>query len=819
MDLNIDQVRVINSKTTGHSLIKGVAGSGKTTVALFKIIAMQQEKDNRDVLVVTYNRTLISYMEYLCKMYGVSLDNHHVEVKTIDSVIYGLYELLPDKKKEIVKEGKQRQLLGKAIQKIRENYPECELIDAKNMVFLAQEIDWMKSCRYITLEEYMNVDRLGRNSQNSYNVRLAKNSLNRQAIFELYVLYEHYLEQENLTDYKTKAIHVLQGINEKKITLKKKYSYIIVDESQDLTRVQLEIIRELYKESADSSIIFIADVAQSIYSQSWLSKRSFKSVGFDMSGKSNILSKNYRTTKQIAQAAYSLLSKDNELKDNFEYVEPELLERNGRKPLYRNFASQEEEMLYIAEEIKKCALSYDLQDIIVIARNNSYLNSIKEYLLKHGIDAELNKVFEQKHKNSFFLNKIKLYTLHAIKGLEAAVVFIAGLNHDIMPYCADNLDEERKLLYVGMTRARESLYMTSAGRKSVYIEEIDAKYLQLSDEEKENFYGLSIENYRFKSRIKDINSEEEKVRQWFLEQLQLKYGYTLNQITIEDVVKFGSKNLYVDVVVYEDERKEQPYIYAEIKKPGEDLQLAMKQLKSYMVPGNTARYLLVTDGVDQICEKYDNWHFEKSEDIFLSDANAKKQDVDAETKKQNVDFKNVEDGSNKTEDNGEESFCYIDFLHGRKIYYKKHTDEEELKTIVGDTNLLSVELPVCGTVAAGHLKYVQKEYEEKQRVPSVVVQSANGRFILKVSGDSMIDFGIYDGDYIVVKKQVFANEGNIVIAGDMAEGTATVKQIFYEGYENVVLHPGNKKYQDIHVGRDTFYMNGVVIGVIHCKNM
>ena len=58
-------------------------------------------------------------------------------------------------------------------------------------------------------------------------------------------------------------------------------------------------------------MLFVADTAQSIYPQSWLVKgRSFSSVGFDIKGRSTALAKNYRTTTQIAEAAYSLLEKD-----------------------------------------------------------------------------------------------------------------------------------------------------------------------------------------------------------------------------------------------------------------------------------------------------------------------------------------------------------------------------------------------------------------------------------------------------------------------------------------------------------------------------
>lgn len=84
--------------------------------------------------------------------------------------------------------------------------------------------------------------------------------------------------------------------------------------------------------------MFICDTAQSIYSHSWLIKgRSFKSIGFDMTGKSNSLSKNYRTTTQIAEAAYSLIENDKNIVENENFVQPLLIDRQGEYPVCRYF--------------------------------------------------------------------------------------------------------------------------------------------------------------------------------------------------------------------------------------------------------------------------------------------------------------------------------------------------------------------------------------------------------------------------------------------------------------------------------------------------
>ncbi|WP_154698290.1 UvrD-helicase domain-containing protein, partial [Clostridium botulinum] len=180
-----------------------------------------------------------------------------------------------------------------------------KIINQKYFQFIKEEIMWIKSCNYMELEEYQSVDRIGRvrKLNNDGPQKLRKNSKQRNAIFEVLLRYDKNLKKINKVDFQDMALIALAQAKKYPID---KYTHILIDESQDLTRVQLEFLKALYNEKEYSSITFISDVAQSIYPQAWLVKnRSFTSLGYDMKGKSNSLSKNYRTTTQIAQAAFS----------------------------------------------------------------------------------------------------------------------------------------------------------------------------------------------------------------------------------------------------------------------------------------------------------------------------------------------------------------------------------------------------------------------------------------------------------------------------------------------------------------------------------
>ncbi len=105
MKLNIEQRKIIESKPNGHMLVRGVAGSGKTTVAVHKIPFLLKHycpADEDRILVVTFNKSLINYVKYIYDeikeynienqialedMYSLNREDK-LEIKTIDSIMY-----------------------------------------------------------------------------------------------------------------------------------------------------------------------------------------------------------------------------------------------------------------------------------------------------------------------------------------------------------------------------------------------------------------------------------------------------------------------------------------------------------------------------------------------------------------------------------------------------------------------------------------------------------------------------------------------------------------------------------------------------------
>jgi repressor LexA len=124
-----------------------------------------------------------------------------------------------------------------------------------------------------------------------------------------------------------------------------------------------------------------------------------------------------------------------------------------------------------------------------------------------------------------------------------------------------------------------------------------------------------------------------------------------------------------------------------------------------------------------------------------------------------------------------------------------------------------IEVPIIGRVAAGQPILAQERIEDTVQVDSFLLGTNKKVYGLKVQGDSMIGDGILPGDYIFVKKQLNASDGEIVVA--MIDDEATVKRVYFEG-KRVRFQPSNPRMAPIYVAEEDFRSTmilGVVVGV------
>ena len=122
----------------------------------------------------------------------------------------------------------------------------------------------------------------------------------------------------------------------------------------------------------------------------------------------------------------------------------------------------------------------------------------------------------------------------------------------------------------------------------------------------------------------------------------------------------------------------------------------------------------------------------------------------------------------------------------------------------------SRELPILGRIAAG--TPIDAIQHERERLPVPEAMLGNGEhYVLEVQGDSMIEAGILDGDYVIIKKGDTATSGEIVVA--LVGEEATLKRLRKKG-GSIALEAANPKYETRIFGPDQVEVQGKLVGLI-----
>lgn len=148
----------------------------------------------------------------------------------------------------------------------------------------------------------------------------------------------------------------------------------------------------------------------------------------------------------------------------------------------------------------------------------------------------------------------------------------------------------------------------------------------------------------------------------------------------------------------------------------------------------------------------------------------------------------------------------------KKKLIKKYEGSVRGIELVGKKGILQnkIDLPVLGFIAAGAPIEPYTDPNSTIEVPPGMLSGSKRSFVLQVKGESMIEDGILDGDFVVVEEQDNANNGDIVVAL-LENGFATLKRFFKET-SRIKLAPANSKMSPIYV--TSVRIQGKVVGVI-----
>ncbi len=136
----------------------------------------------------------------------------------------------------------------------------------------------------------------------------------------------------------------------------------------------------------------------------------------------------------------------------------------------------------------------------------------------------------------------------------------------------------------------------------------------------------------------------------------------------------------------------------------------------------------------------------------------------------------------------------------------------KLKKVINLPKSNESNLPFLGRIAAGNpIEAITGSFEQIS-VPNYLLNGKDEHFTLEVTGDSMIEDGINDGDIVVIKKSNIANSGDIVVAL-VDDNEVTLKR--FRSYKNsIALEPANKNYKTRIFGEDRVKVQGKLVGLI-----
>lgn len=447
------------------------AGSGKTTVLTERIHFLQKYRNisQDEILAITFTRKAKEEMQRRLRNLGINAN-----VETFNSFcekilikksyeIYGKKVRLAGYQEKILALLNALSNLSLKLEDVINEYFSNPQRKSKTKIQLQNIL--MNDCFEIL--DYFKIKKKENFKDFTTNIPF-KNLEMAKKIFNIVKEIEQYMEIQNLRTYSDQIndVNKFFNSNPEKIT---KFKHILIDEFQDINDSQAELIKLLNS----PNIFCVGDPRQSIFG--WRGSDIKYILNFEKEYPDSeiiYLKKNYRSNNHIVKFMNKSIKqmKLPELESNHE--------KEKEIKLYK-FQKDEEEHEFISRKI--LTVNIPREEIFVIARTNNQLKKLSKTFEKNGIKYIL-KTDETKDRDTS-QNHVTLSTIHSIKGLEAEMVFVMGCNamnfpnraseHPIMEivkmYEYNREEEERRLFYVAISRAKNILYLTHSKKITHFI--------------------------------------------------------------------------------------------------------------------------------------------------------------------------------------------------------------------------------------------------------------------------------------------------------------------------------------------------------------
>lgn len=428
-----EQLPIVSRTIAGVVVIRGAAGSGKTTSALLRLTAMvntlsyrkRLNNDTRPIkaLVLSFNRTLAGYIEGLIT---IKIEEGAVPVN-VENDTFANWSI--------------RHLNNNLISDIAREHFLWTLSHelGYDREFIMDEIDYIRG-RFTSseLERYLAIERTGRG------ISPQITRLVRQKLIEIIKIYQEFLAKRNQEDWHTLA-------EKMRDIASLEYDIVVVDETQDFSANQIRAI--LHHLADDNYLTFVIDTIQRLYPRGF----TWAETGLDMRGASYYrLRENHRNTIEIATFASSI-TEGLTVDDDGSISDFTKATRSGPKPLICK-GKYNKQVNFAIDYIKR---NVDLENESVAflkPKGGGWFDEIRQQLINNNLPFVVitkNRTWPAGNEN------IALSTMNSAKGLEFDHIIILGLSKNNTFHRDDEDDDKlhqlRRLLAMAICRARESV--------------------------------------------------------------------------------------------------------------------------------------------------------------------------------------------------------------------------------------------------------------------------------------------------------------------------------------------------------------------------
>jgi superfamily I DNA/RNA helicase len=460
VDPSPEQIAILKDSNAGFRLIRGAAGSGKTTTSLMRLrqlVAARRVRRLRlgldepvRVLVLTYNRTLEGYVGELARNQVGTADGLELEVSTFSRWARSLVDDV-----DILDHSGAAGLLRRELAPIG---GDKQLTD-----FYISEVDYALS-RFLPedLGDYLTVKREGRGL-----APRVDRTLREKILYEVVPAYEAEKQRRGALDWNDLALEAMDVPTWG-------YDIVVVDEAQDFSANQVRCV--LAHLAPEHSTTFVIDAVQRIYPRCF----NWPEVGIDLRRANTWqLTENLRNTAEIAAFARALVE-DLPLEDDGTLPDFHSCEASGQLPVVVSgrFSDQMDFMISWIED------NVDLEEetvAILHPKGGKWFSYVEQRLEQAGLGyCDLTRL----NRWPKGPEQIGLSTIHSAKGLEFDHVLLPGLNQQVTPHGADSGDDAlqqlRRLLAMAIGRARETVVLGyKPGEESSLVSLLDPSTYQL----------------------------------------------------------------------------------------------------------------------------------------------------------------------------------------------------------------------------------------------------------------------------------------------------------------------------------------------------